>query len=194
MIIEKHLYWHKHIKQLRDKIAKQCGILYLTRDLLNKKSLILIYYSLIYSNLIYCQTVWGGASNSALSPLNIIQKRVMRTIEGLKKRDHTNDAFYKHTILKLTDINVFHCATFVYKSLHNLTSNNYFTRNLNDRYPTRSGSNLHVPFMSSSQSQTNIRYQGPRIYNCLPDDIKNKPTVYSFKSSLKRHLISRYST
>ena len=57
VIIQQQLYWHKHINHIRDKIAKQCGILYLTRDCLYTKSLITIYYSLVYSNLLYCQTI-----------------------------------------------------------------------------------------------------------------------------------------
>ena len=90
--IQQQLYWHNHIKEVRNKIAKQCGIIYLTRDALDTKSLTLIYYSLIYSNL-------GGASKEALQPLNVVQKRAIRTIGRLNKRDHTNNTFHNLNIL-----------------------------------------------------------------------------------------------
>ena len=192
--IEQHLYWHNHITTIRNKIAKQCGILYLTRDSLDQKSMLLIYYSLIYSNLIYCQTVWGAASKEALNPLTIVQKRTVRTIAGLRKREHTNDAFHKFKILKLPDINIVLSGTFVYKCLNGLiTNNNYFSTNINNRYHTRNYSNLYIPLMLSSQSQSNIRYHGAKVFNSLPNEIKRQPTVNSFKTHLKKHLISAYA-
>ena len=97
--------------------------------------MLLIYYSLIYPNLICCQTVWGAASRESLRPLITIQKRAIRTIAGLRGRDHTNDVFHKPNILKLTDINTLTCTTYVYKCLHDLTfSNNDFTSNVNNHY------------------------------------------------------------
>ena len=192
--IQKHLYWHRHIKNIRDKIAKQCGVMYLTRDFLNTKSLLLIYYSLIYSNLIYCHTVWGAASREAMTPLITIQKRVIRTIERLKKRDHTNDSFYKNKILKLSDINIVVCATFVYKCLNGLIpNNNRFAPNVNQRYQTRNRLNLRLPFVTSSQSHSGIVYHGAKVYNSIPNDIKNKTSVNCFKSTLKKHLIASYN-
>ena len=114
-----------------------CGILYITKPNLTKTSMLLIYFALIYSNLIYCNTIWGAASKQALRPLDVVHKRAIRVIEGLRKRDHTNDTFYKHKLLKLQDINIFTCTIFVFKCLNGLTINNFFTYQRNDRYPTR---------------------------------------------------------
>ena len=194
IIIDKQLNWSKHILHLRNKIAKYCGILYLTRNCLNKKSMLLLYYSLIYPNLIYCNTIWGASSNQALKPLTIIQKRVIRTIEGLRKRDHTNDTFYKYKILKLEDINHYISSTFVFKSLNGLTFHNFFEYQDSQRYHTRNRTNLKLPFALSSQSQSSIRYNGPKLYNSLPEGIKNKPSLNTFKTCLKLHLINTCNT
>ena len=191
--IQQQLHWHKHIQHVKNKIAKQCGILYLTRDFLNTKSLINIYYSLIYSNLLYCHTIWGAASKEALHPLTVMQKRVIRTIARLRKREHTNDTFHHYRLLKLEDINKLTSAVFVYKCLHGLIDNdNYFTRNDNAAYNMRNNHLLKLPRMPSSQSHTNIRYHGVNIFNSIPTDIQNKATLSSFKSNLKKHLINQY--
>ena len=190
--IHKHLYWHNHIQDIANKISKQCGILYLIRNSLDTKSLNLIYYSLIYSNLLYCQTVWGAASLEALNPLIVAQKRVIRTIAGLGKRDHTNDSFYNLRILKLVDVNRVACASFVYKCLHGLVANDCNFTPINTNYNIRNNSELRLPLKRSSQSQTDIQYHGPKIYNEIPDQIKNKPTVSSFKRTLKKYIIESY--
>ena len=77
----------------------------------------MIYYALVYPNLTYCNTVWGGASRQALRPLEVLQKRVIRTMEGLRKRDHTNHVFHKLELLKLLDIYICSCSINVFKCL-----------------------------------------------------------------------------
>ena len=118
VIVEQHLKWHSHISSVKSSISKQCGILYLIRNSLDQRSLLLIYYTLIYPTLTYCLAVWGGASNNALNCLVVLQKRVIRTIAGLRRRDHTHDTFTSLNILKFTDIISLTNAIFVFKALN----------------------------------------------------------------------------
>lgn len=92
---------------------------------LEQKSLLLIYYSLIYSSIIYCNTKHHKRRRQPGSTQTPVSraKRQGRAIEGLKKRDYTNDAFLKYKILNLADVNTFNCAIFVYKSLNYLIWN-----------------------------------------------------------------------
>ena len=191
--ITNNLTWNEHIKQLRNKLSKVCGILYITKPYLTKTSMLLIYSALIYSNLIYCNTIWGAASKQALRPLDVVHKRAIRVIEGLKKMDHTNDTFYKHKLLKLHDINILTCSVFVFKCLNGLAINNFFTYQHNARYPSRSTNVLELPFVSSCQSQTHIKCHGVNEYNKLPNEIKGKRTLYSYKNSLKQYLLEKYN-
>ena len=192
--VEQHLYWNHHIKKTRNNISKQCGIIHITRNSLDTKSLLLIYYSLIYPSLIYCQAVWGGASNEALNMLTVIQKRAVRTIGGLRARDHTHTTFKDLKILKFRDIITITSATYVYKSINGLMDcENYYRRNINNHYNTRHHSHLYLPLAISSQSQTHIQYRGAQIFNSLPTQIQNKPSLQSFKTCLKKSILASYS-
>lgn len=71
--IEKHLVWHKDMTQIKNEIDNQCGILYLTQDVLNKEADLIIYNLFIRANLIYYQTMWGFASSTALDISNVMQ-------------------------------------------------------------------------------------------------------------------------
>ena len=93
VIVDRQLSWSSHIQNIVNKINKQCGILYLTRNYLNAKALKLIYYSLIYPFLSYCHTVWGAAGKTMLDRISIAQKKVIRTITYKSKYFHTNDLF-----------------------------------------------------------------------------------------------------
>ena len=190
--VEQHLHWRPHIESAKATIAKQCGILYLVRSSLDQQSLLLMYYTLIYPRLTYCLAVWGGASSTALNRLVIAQKRVVRNLAGLRRRDHTHDTFKTLKILKFRDIITLTNATFVYKALHaHIDCENYFRSQVNP-FPTRNQANLTLPLVRSSQSQSHIRYRGVNTYNQQPSEIKNKHSLYSFKMSVKSKLLSLY--
>ena len=59
VIIDSNLSWNLHISNLSRKLAKYSPILYRIRKHCMNKPLKLIYSCLIYSNLIYCISVWG---------------------------------------------------------------------------------------------------------------------------------------
>ena len=189
--VDSKLNWKCHISHISNKLNKTCGILYHTRQLLNKSALKQIYHSLIYPHLTYCQIVWGSTHPTSLRPLVTTQKRIIRTISGLRKFEHTQEAFADLRILKLKDINTYCCSIYVFKSLLS-PENSFFQYRINNRYPLRNNNTLNIPFASSSQSKSGILCHGPVIWNSLPQRVINCTSVNSFKYTLKRHLISQY--
>ena len=192
VIINDQLKWDNHIQYLHGKIVKLCGILYLTKHMLTANALKHIYYSLIYPNIIYCHTLWGTAGVSRVKQVVTAQKRIVRTMAGLKKYDHTNNAFSNLRLLKFEDINVYCCALYVFKSLNSLIDNQYFQYRNNERHDLRNPDLLRLPQVKSSQSQSSIRYYGVKVWNQIPSYIRQKTTIQSFKSSLKDYLLSKY--
>ena len=193
VIVDNRLSWGDHTLHLRTKISKQCGILYLIRNSLNKKSMKHIYYSLIYSNLFYCNTVWGAAAKNKTNRLFISQKKIMRTMAYRKRSDHTNELFSEFGLLKLDDINIYCSALFVYKALNGLIENNMFNVRVNNRYNMRNTNLLDTPLMLTQQSQSFIGYHGVKVWNELPSIIREKSTLDNFKQSLKMFLLNRYN-
>ena len=56
---------------------KSIGIINKVRNLLNKETLINLYYVFIYPYITYCNVIWGRAPNTYLSKVHILQKRVL---------------------------------------------------------------------------------------------------------------------
>ena len=108
------------------------------------------------------------------------------------KYAHTNELFRELNLLKFDDINIFCSATFVYKSLKDHHDADLFVYCENERYPLRNINSLKVPFMTSKQSQSSIKYHGAKVWNQLTPEQQNKPTLPGFKISLKYSLISKY--
>jgi hypothetical protein len=54
VILDNNLNWKQHITHISNKIAKSIGIISIARKTLNQKTLIQLYFSLIYPYLTYC--------------------------------------------------------------------------------------------------------------------------------------------
>ena len=78
--IDECLSWKQHVDATTKKYQNTCQLSIKTRDYLNRKSLKLIFDILIYPSLIYCNSVWGGATDDVMRELQLVLKRVVRAI------------------------------------------------------------------------------------------------------------------
>ena len=78
VLVNSSLSWKCQISNLTKKISRAIGIMYKLRPFLPLKVMQNVYYSLIYSHIIYAIEVWGSAFKTELAKILILQKRVMR--------------------------------------------------------------------------------------------------------------------
>ena len=67
VIIDDKLSWFNHVQYVETKISKGIGVIARLRKILQKSSLIPLYYSFIYPYLSYCVEVWGNAADVNIS-------------------------------------------------------------------------------------------------------------------------------
>ncbi len=90
-----------HISTIRKKISSSLYFMRSARNILSKKSLTSIYYSLIHSHLIYGIQVWSSCNNDYINGLFKLQKKAIRIIHSLPYNGHTESYFKKSNILPL---------------------------------------------------------------------------------------------
>ena len=93
VILDEPLSWKSQIQNVATKISKSVGIIYKSSFCLNKTSLCTLYYSLVYSYLHYCSSVWGSTYQANLKRLITLQKKVIRIISRSSFDAHTNPIF-----------------------------------------------------------------------------------------------------
>ena len=76
VIVANKLTWTQHINELCNKVAKGIGKIRKVRHILNRKTLVDLYYTFIFPYLSYCNIVWGRAANVHLSRIVMLQKKV----------------------------------------------------------------------------------------------------------------------
>ena len=110
LTIDKHLKWKEHIKTIQCKLSQTLGILYKIKHILERKTLLTIYYSLFYSYLNYGILIWGGAKATILNPLYLSQKKFVRLITNSDYRAHSAPLFKELKLLTIFDIFIFKVA------------------------------------------------------------------------------------
>ena len=61
-----NLSWNKHVKYNENKIAKDLRLLYRAKHYLNKKSLLVLYCSIIHTYINYGNLAWGSNNRTNL--------------------------------------------------------------------------------------------------------------------------------
>ena len=104
-----------HIKYIENKVAKNIGLLYRAKLLLNKNLLLALYYSYVHTYLSYAKLSWGSTNRTNLKKLLSQQKHAVRIINNRTRFDHTNELFKSQKILNIYKLNIFSVAAFMYQ-------------------------------------------------------------------------------
>ena len=158
--------------------------------------------------------MWGSTGKSEIDKILILQKRAIRLISNKSKIPvipgplaSTNHMFYKLEILKIKDIFILQIAKFIYKSLSGDTPENvheWFKLNCDSHiYNTRSNyidvNNLvksNNIFIQSARTSFYglklIKVDGPKMWNSLPNSIRNINPLNKFVKGVKDYLVQKY--
>ena len=69
--------------------------------------------------------------------------------------------------------------------------NNISALQTNHDYPTRLN-DFRTSFCRIEKTKQSLYYQGVKHWNLLPQSVKDKKNLYSFKSECKRHYLCKY--
>ena len=196
VIIDKNLDWSKHISYISGKVSRGLGIITKARKYLPREAILSLYYSFIYPYLIYCNVVWGTALSIHQNKLRKLQKRAIRIIAGVKRRESTDPLFNKFNLLKLNEINKYMTGRFMFKVFsHHILDifQELFLRNCDvHSHDTRQLTTHYIlPKVRTEYCKRGIRFHGAKLWN----KIMNKEIPYDcseavFSISLKKALIN----
>ena len=123
--IDSNLNWKSHINYIAKKVKRSIGTLSKLRYYLNSKTLLDLYYALVYPFLTYCIIAWGNTYQTSLQPLFVLQKKAIRIITFSGFFEHTSPLFKDLNVIKLFDEVTVHIAVFMYKFKNQLLPTNF---------------------------------------------------------------------
>ena len=195
--IDDKFSWRPHVDNICKTISRNIGIINRLKTHLPSNSLLTLYSSLILPYLNYGLLAWGNACHFLLNKLLLLQKKALRIICHTVFRAHTDPLFLDNKIMKIKDLYLFQLGQLMYnykKDALPAIFKAMFLRNRSfHNYPTRRSDEFHLPLLRTVLAQNTFIYDGPKFWNSLCENIRNAPSLYSFKKRLKAHLLQSYA-
>ena len=173
-----------HLYNVR-KISK-----YLSREC--KETLI---HALVTSRLDYCNSLLYGSLAYLVKKMQRVQNSAARLIFKVSKFNHVTPLLSTLHWLPVKYCIIFKLLIITYKYIHCLAPSylcSLLSVKKNDRYDLRSTCGLLINHCNVKYLVTigdrSFQCAAPKLWNCLPIEIRNCPTLDSFKKPLKTYL------
>ena len=187
VIFDKNLSFKAHINEICNKLSRSIALIYNLKNYMPIEVLKTIYYAHVHPHLTYCLPIWGSTYPSHLQSIFLLQKRALRLITNSPFLEHTNPLFKLTKIIKFYDLVKLEIASYMFKCKHLPL----FDRLIHG-YNTRHRNNLIPPIHALTLFKNSLQYNGPSIWNSIPQHLKSKRNLTSFRTALKRLMISNY--
>ena len=200
LTLDEHLSWENHCNKVSNKISQNKGVLRRVNRQLPFPSLLTLYNSLILPHITYGLEIWGRCLNKVSDRITKIQKECVRILFRAFWRSHTEPRMKKIGILNFKDLYHYLCLNLTYdivKGSCPISLKDSFERMSDTHtYGLRSTStnpqDLVVPLPKVKQVGDNFFNVSPKLWNDIPDEIKNAKNRNIFKKMLKKHLLDKY--
>ena len=190
--IDQHLTYDVHITKTASSCMSQLVQISRIKHLLDKKTLLLLINSFVFSKLFYCSSLWENTSKRNLHKLQLVQNFAARVVLGLRKFDHISQGRRSLRCWVVTEKVLFNDLVLAFKCVNGLAPDylgKYFVkRSAVHTKNTRGCNNFVVPRCRLSTSHRAFYFRAPREWNGLADNIKNIKEIDSFKRTLFKNL------
>lgn len=187
--LDSHLKWNHHITNTVKKLRSLLYRFKKLKETLNQKHIKIIYYGMIESILKYGIIAWGGANKTNIKPLILIQKLYLKILYG-KPYLYPSELIYKESdLLNIREL-YSHCLLIHQYKTHSdstLVDHSYNTRG-KDRKQVK------VTVAQKTIGTKCFTYLGPRLYNNLPESIKQIRSIIKYKREVKKWLTNIHYT
>ena len=192
IIIDENLTWKNHIELIESKVAKNIGMLYKAKFILNKKCLRDLYFAFIHSYLSYANIGWASTNPNKLKKLYNKQKHAARIICNEDRLAHAKPLMKSLKILNIYQVNIFQTLNFMQKTKLNqnpkLFSQTF--QPITHKYPTKYAENNFLkPKSKLKISKYSVSIRGPTLWNdFLHNKTKSLTSLPMFQSAVKNQL------
>lgn len=181
--LDTHINWKPHIQKLSTKLSSFIYALRQLKIVTDFNTALSAYYAYAQSRLAYGIILWGNSTD--VDKIFILQKKCIRILTGISNFDSCRPHFKKHSILTLTCLYILECCKFVRKQKHLFSPINTNKRN------NRTQNQLQTHFSKLHLIHTGPHLMVIKIYNNIPNYIKNVQNNIAFIKMLKIHLINK---
>ena len=195
VIIDDKLQFKDHCDYMLKKIGKKTSFLNRIGNFVSAYTRSIVYKSIIAPHFEYCATLIINMGETQLGMLQKAQNRAMRVIlhcDRYTKIEHMLQALQFMNIKQRLYYNV---CVFIYKIMNNLLPvtlrNKFAIVGSENQRVTRQAGNIVLEIRKTKSAQKSVFYEGVKMYNSLPADIRKCEGLMTYKRELKDYISNR---
>ena len=192
VIISEDLSWSKHIGTICNKARQMGAWVFSVFSTRSTDVLIILYKSLVRCHLEYCSPLWNPHKVSDIQKLEGIQRSFTAKIHGMRDL-HYWDRLRHLSFMSLQRRRERYIVIHMWKLYHGCSSNDL---QIKFNKHKRHGILADVPVLRkgcksrhSTLNEHSFRVMGPRLWNCIPKQIRSHTVLESFKEHLTRFML-----
>ena len=190
--LDDKLSWNRHIDKVAKKVTSGIGAIRKIRDFVDRDTLISIYNALINPHFEYCSEVWDTLGVGLSNRLQKLQNRAARVIMNFGNDISGPEAIKALGWETLETRRAKSKAKTMYKVLNNLAPSSLAElfeqkRNITQYDLRGSSTSLQLPQPKTEKLKKSFSYDGARVWNSLPADVRNSDTLTIFKNGIRAH-------
>ena len=181
--MDNKLSWNVHTNHIKLRLSKGISMLAKIRHYVPEPVRRSLYFTFINSHTGYNLLNWGTAPSTYTDLISAKTRKAIRLISFASKDDPALPLFKKHSILPLDKDFELKQSIFMWK-----LENDLIPRSLASNF--RINRNRVIPIINRLESSAkHITYAGPKVWQSLPDNIKNIAFPKSFSKAVKNYLL-----
>lgn len=192
--LNNYLTWSEHIDHVKTKLSALAISLRNITKCIPHQVRFTIYNSLVKSHLLYLIEVWGSATKTKLTELQIMQNKIVKTLFQYPYLTATNKIYNETKIMTVRQLYTYSTCILIRKIINkNINISLSFTKHSQIiKRSTRRASLLVLPKVRTNYGKRNITFEGAQLYNKLPPYIKNVNSFNVFKYKLLRYIQEKF--
>ena len=180
--------WLPYLENVLKSVSRNLYLLSQLRHVADTDSSLLFFYAHILPHINYASNIWDGCADQHMKKLNSFHRRAIKLIDS-RKDTPTDQKLEDLGVLSLDKQLKMNKAVLTYKALNGLTPD--YVYSLLYKQTERYGSiNLRPPLPRIDKYWSSFSYSGAELWNSIPKSIRTKPSLSSFKKSMKTYLFA----
>lgn len=191
LILDSKMTWLPHIQKIKTKLTSLTGALRSIARCLPPQVRYTIYNALVKPHIDYLIEAWGTAAKTNLKILQTAQNKLIKVLFRYNYRTPTEILYKKTKLLNINQTYIFYNCILIRKILHKKinTGINLLKHTKIHKMKLRNEKDIKLYTYRTKTAKRSILYEGSKLYNTLPINIKQSKTMYMFKKLLKSHIV-----
>ncbi len=195
MLFDSNLSFESHVSSICKTAFFHLKNISKLRPMLSTSNAEILIHAFMTSRLDYCNALLGGCSARLINKLQLVQNAAARVLTRTRKYDHISPVLSTLHWLPTKHRIDFKILLMTYKALNGLAPQ-YLSELLSHYSPPRplrsqNSGRLIIPRISKSTAGgRSFSFLAPKLWNNLPNTVREADTLCQFKSRLKTHLFN----